>query len=162
MSRAAVRRLLISGAVLVLALGAGACTPDHELSDAELYSKYCSECHGADGRGDEDLIDGGQEVNLRVSRHIADGDREFVRRRIAYGYKQMPAYRDKVEPATLERLVELTMRLAREDTGLLSEDERAEDPTRDPTKDPTEDPTEDADHGPKPTENGLPEARSAR
>lgn len=160
MSRAPVRRLRVLVPVLTLilalALGAAACTPDHELSDTELFSKYCSECHGADGRGDESLLDGGQEVNLLVSSHIASGDREFVHRRIANGYGQMPAYRDKVEPETLERLVEFTMRLIQEDTGLLSEDRRFQDAETEDAE------TEDADHGPTTSESGLPEARSAR
>lgn len=144
---------------LVLA-SAGACTPDHELSDTELYSKYCSECHGVDGRGDESLLDGGQEVNLLASRYIGNGDREFVRRRIAYGYGQMPAYRDKVDPETLERLVELTMRLAQKDEGSLDAGQKPESAT--PEDRPDNESPEDGNHGPTTSESGVSEARSAR
>lgn len=147
-----------------------ACTPDSELSDRELFVKYCSECHGTEGQGDESLLEGGQEVNLLISRRIARGDRDFVYRRIANGYGQMPAYKRKVEPETLERLVELTLELSNETRSgddssqapsdaadLLggSESPHAENP-------PTENPqTESADHGSRTPESRLPETRSA-
>jgi len=142
--------------VLVLALGAAGCTPDRELSDAELFSKYCSKCHGEDGRGDESLLEGGQEVVLLASRHLERGDRDFVRRRIEYGYGQMPGYLHKVEPETLQRLVELTMRLAREDTGHRAGEEQPG------TERPDDRRPEDDDHGPTTSQSRLPEARSAR
>lgn len=102
--------VLATGIVLSV-LGLGACTPDHELSDAELYAKYCSKCHGEDGRGNASLLAGGHEVDLLSSRRVARRDREFIERRIAYGYGQMPAYIDEVEPETLERLIEITLRM---------------------------------------------------
>jgi mono/diheme cytochrome c family protein len=108
-----VRRCL-TGPLLVLYLLGWAlpsCTPDSELSNRELFVKYCSECHGEDGRGNESLLEGGQEVDLLASRHLANGDRDFVYHRIAYGYGQMPAYIHKVDPETLDRLVEMTFEL---------------------------------------------------
>lgn len=141
--------LLLPGCTLVIALVG--CTPDSELSDRELFVKYCSECHGEDGRGDESLLEGGQDVNLLASHHIARGDRDFVYRRIAYGYGQMPAYVRKVEPETLERLVELTLELA---------NEAESDPTPKPaTSEKVH--TGSSDHGSTTIENRLPEARSA-
>jgi len=158
--------VLVTGSVL-------ACTPDSELSDPELFVRYCAECHGADGRGDESLLAGGQEVNLLASHPIADGDRDFVYRRIAYGYDQMPAYIQEVEPETLERLVEFTMRLpARPQPG---SEAGADRPIQDgpiengplealPTDDaPSIDesqPEEESHHGSTTTESRLSEARS--
>ena len=151
------------GAIFGTIVALAACTPDSELTDRELFVKYCSECHGEDGRGDESLLEGGQEVNLLASRRIARGDRDFVYRRIANGYGQMPAYKRKVEPETLERLVALTLELAnRQETG-----DDPSDPSRasfdDAESISTEKPhhTESADHGSTTSESRLPETRSA-
>ena len=158
-------RLLAGGLVAGSAL---ACTPDSELSDPELFVRYCAECHGADGSGDESLLAGGQEVNLLASHHIADGDRDFVYRRIAYGYDQMPAYIQEVEPETLERLVEFTMRLpARPEPGSEAganrpiEDGPIEDlPIDDALSIDESQPEEESHHGSTTTESRLSEARS--
>lgn len=99
--------LLLSA--LTVALTATACTPDRERTDAQLYEKYCSECHGEDGRGDDSLRQGNEKVDLLASAHIRDGDREFVYRRVAYGYAQMPAYLHKLDPPDLERLINYVM-----------------------------------------------------
>lgn len=153
----------MTGAILLLL---AACTPDSELSDRELFVKYCSECHGDDGRGDESLLEGGQEVNLLASRHVARGDRNFVYRRIAYGYGQMPAYIRKVEPETLARLVELTLELANEtEAGDGSPEAPRDDPENEPDpkdrRHPENPRTESSDHGSTTPESRLPEARSA-
>jgi mono/diheme cytochrome c family protein len=96
-----------------LALAGGACTPDSELSDRELFSKYCAECHGDDGRGAPDYPrEEGREVDLLASQRLRAGDRRFVERRIAEGYGPMPAFARKLDPPDLDRLVELVLRLA--------------------------------------------------
>lgn len=137
-----VRPLLLSLAVLALA----ACTPDSELSDRELYVKYCAECHGEDGAGDESLVRGDEGVNLLASQRIARGDRPWVRRRIANGYGQMPAYKHKVDEATLERLVDFTMRFA-----------GPEDPTKADNPASEQSQQEESD-GSQPIESRVPEA----
>lgn|GEM_PF-743213 len=151
-------------AACVTVLGLGACTPDSELSDPELFSKYCSKCHGEDGSGNESLLAGGHEVDLLTSRWIARGDRERIYRRIAYGYGQMPAYIDEVDPETLERLVELTLRLRDEGLEAKSGQDREDtsgDNRKDQRDDDSEDESEDDDHGSTEAESRLPESRSA-
>lgn len=100
-----------TAALLAAAVLLAACTPDSERSDAELYEKYCSKCHGEDGRGNESLKEGNEKVDLLVSGRIREGDRDFVWRRVAYGYDQMPAYIHELDPPDLERLVDFVMRI---------------------------------------------------
>lgn len=92
-------------------MGLAGCTPDSELTDAELYLKYCVECHGADGAGAPGYDGDVEEVNLLASRPIATGDREFVHERVAYGYGPMPAYAQHLDPPDLERLVDFVMEI---------------------------------------------------
>lgn len=106
-----VSRWLAGSALTVCLVALVGCTPDEELTDRQLFAKYCAECHGPRGAGDEQLLEDGEEVDLLVSRRITRGDRVFVRRRIADGYDSMPSYEDKVSPETLERLVEITLGL---------------------------------------------------
>jgi mono/diheme cytochrome c family protein len=103
------------GLTLVLVLGLGACTPDRDLSDEELFRKYCSDCHGDHGEGVERFAEESPNVDLYRSPMVEEGDRERVHRRIARGYGPMPAYVDKVAPEDLERLVEFVLRLGGED-----------------------------------------------
>lgn len=114
----------LAGMLAALAAISG-CTPDRELTDRQLYLKYCSKCHGEAGRGDESLRQANEKVDLLISEPIRDGDREWVARRIAYGYAQMPAYIHKLDPPDLERLVDFTMRL--QDPAPAGEDGKEDD-----------------------------------
>lgn len=97
-------------------LGCG--PPDSELTDAELYVRYCAECHGEDYRGAEHYLEEeGEGVNLLTSKRIRRGDRAFVHRRVAYGYGAMPAFERELAPEDFQRLIDFVMTLRGDEDG---------------------------------------------
>lgn len=110
-------------AVTAALLLTAACTPDSELPTHDLFVKYCADCHGEDGRGDERYAEEEDvEVDLLASRRVRSGDRVFVHRRIAEGYGPMPAFEEKLSPEDLARLVDFVLELGGDDGS--AEDER--------------------------------------
>lgn len=117
---------------LFLALAACA-PPDHELSDAELYVRYCADCHGEDFRGEERYLEEeGEGVDLLTSKRIRTGERAFVHRRIAHGYGAMPAFERKLAPEDFQRLVDFIMALPASPAARGGEDGPEEDEGRVP------------------------------
>lgn len=117
---------------LALLLELVACAPpDHELTDAQLYDRYCADCHGEDYRGAERYLEEeGEGVDLLTSVRIHDGDRAFVHRRIAYGYGAMPAFERKLAPEDFQRLVDFVMSLPASPAARGGEDGSEEDEGR--------------------------------
>jgi mono/diheme cytochrome c family protein len=91
----------------------GCAPPDAELTDAELFVRYCSECHGDDGRGAPHYEpEEGEEVDLAASAKLRRGDRDFARRRMLYGSGPMPAFEHELAPEDFDRLLDFVMELA--------------------------------------------------
>jgi len=132
------RRALLA-ATLGFFLGLTACAPpDHELSDVELYRRYCADCHGEDYRGEERYLEEeGEGVDLLTSKRIRRGDRAFVHRRMAYGYGAMPAFERELAPEDFQRLVDFIMAL------------------------PVAPAAQGEQHGPEEDEGGVPQAPGA-
>jgi len=101
---AAALPLLVS---LALAGGCG----HKQMTTPELYSTYCTRCHGARGEGQPDSLTLYPHLNLLASPMIRRGDRPAVRQRIADGYGPMPGFKRRLTPEELERLIDFTMQL---------------------------------------------------
>jgi len=81
------------------------------MTTPELYSTYCTRCHGARGEGQPDSLTLYPHLNLLASPMIRRGDRPAVRQRIADGYGPMPGFKRRLTPEELERLIDFTMQL---------------------------------------------------
>ncbi len=81
------------------------------LTTPELYSTYCTRCHGARGEGQPDSLTLYPHLNLLTSPMIRRGDRAAVRRRIADGYGPMPGFKRRLTREELERLIDFTLQL---------------------------------------------------
>jgi len=84
------------------------------LSTPELYATYCARCHGDRGQGKGDDLALYPYLNLLTSPRVRDGDRAAVRQRIAEGYGPMPAFKRRLEPQEIERLIDFTFQLSKE------------------------------------------------
>lgn len=107
---ATVRKLRLAAAALGFAALA-ACASDEHLSEAQLYAKYCSHCHGDDGRGGEGMKEIEAEMDLTTGEMLTTGDREGIRRRIAGGHGAMPGFSRKLSPEQIQGLVDYTLSL---------------------------------------------------
>ena len=87
---------------------------------ARLWKAKCAACHGVDGRGQ---TESGRKLKLPDFTSAAWQARtsdEFIRNRVSNGLeevrdgvdKQMPAFKDELEPAHLEAIVTLLRKLA--------------------------------------------------
>lgn len=68
-------------------------TPAAVASGAELYERFCTECHGPNGEGDgpvADSLDGPRPANLRRAAKRYSDDELYAR--ITYGAKDMPTW----------------------------------------------------------------------
>lgn len=125
------RRTLPVAILGVLSAFNACAPPDHELSDAELYVRYCADCHAEDFRGEERYLEEeGEGVDLLTSKRIRTGDRAFVHRRIAHGYGAMPAFERKLAPEDFQRLVDFIMALPASPAARGGEDGPEEDEGR--------------------------------
>lgn len=100
------------GALLAIALAAGACGPPTSGESVEqLWSEHCQRCHGADGSGNpaQKGLDPG--VDLTASKLVEKRARGLIYQRIAYGYQAMPAYSHKLERGDIQMLTEFVLGL---------------------------------------------------
>lgn len=89
------------GAVLLLALVVGACSPGGPAEDAtgeEIYAQLCSRCHGAD-------LSGGPVVPpLGPGSNAAGEDDQYLEFTISNGRGRMPSF-SSLDDAQLDRLI---------------------------------------------------------
>ncbi|HEV7506070.1 MAG TPA: cytochrome c [Thermoanaerobaculia bacterium] len=98
-------------AVLWAALLAGCVRKN--LTTPELYDTYCTRCHGDRGEGDPRSLTLYPHANLLASPLARRGDRTAIRERIADGFGPMPAFKRRLDPQEVERLVDYTIQLSR-------------------------------------------------
>jgi mono/diheme cytochrome c family protein len=96
---------------LLVSLGSAGGCGHRQLTTPELYSTYCTRCHGARGEGQPDSLTLYPHLNLLTSPMIRGGDRAAVRRRIADGYGPMPGFKRRLTREELERLIDFTLQL---------------------------------------------------
>jgi mono/diheme cytochrome c family protein len=82
------------------------------LTTPELYEDYCARCHGDRGEGVPRALTLYPRANLLTSPMARRGDRAALRERIAEGYGPMPAFKRRLEPQEIERLVDYTLQLS--------------------------------------------------
>jgi mono/diheme cytochrome c family protein len=99
-------------AVPALALLAAACDRPGNRSAEVLWPKYCARCHGEDGRGVPKQLARYPNADLTRSRARGGAARAFFERRIAQGYGPMPGFSRRLSRPELERLVDLSLKLA--------------------------------------------------
>ena len=100
--------LLLAAALLLPACGKPKTTP-------EMYGKLCARCHGKEGEGNPRGLRLYPHLDFGKSPMVRRGDREAVRQRIAEGHGPMPAYRRRLTPQEIDRLVDFTFQLARKE-----------------------------------------------
>lgn len=83
------------------------------LTTPELYESYCARCHGARGEGNPRSLILYPHANLLASPMALRGDRAAIRKRIAEGTGPMPAFKRRLDPQEVERLVDYTITLSR-------------------------------------------------
>ena len=98
-------RLALAAGLLLAACG-GAAGPR---GGDELYAKYCTRCHGADGKGDPRTVNLYPQQDLPTSPMVRGRDRVLIHDRIAHGYGPMPGFAHRLEPAELGHLVDRTL-----------------------------------------------------
>ncbi len=98
-------------AVLPFLLLAAGCS-SKDLSAPELYERHCARCHGNRGQGVPRGLKLYPKINLLASPMVRQGDRAAVRQRIAEGHDRMPAFKRRLTPAEMERLVDFTFQLS--------------------------------------------------
>jgi mono/diheme cytochrome c family protein len=82
------------------------------LTTPELYDDYCARCHGEHGEGNPRSLTLYPHANLLASPMALRGDRAAIRKRIAEGTGPMPAFKRRLEPQEIERLVDYTIQLS--------------------------------------------------
>ncbi|MFY9824225.1 MAG: cytochrome c [Thermoanaerobaculia bacterium] len=82
------------------------------LTTPELYDDYCARCHGEHGEGNPRSLTLYPHANLLASPMALRGDRAAIRQRIAEGTGPMPAFKRRLEPQEVERLVDYTIQLS--------------------------------------------------
>jgi mono/diheme cytochrome c family protein len=83
------------------------------LPTPELYEAYCARCHGARGEGNPRSLTLYPRASLLASPMALRGDRAAIRKRIAEGVGPMPAFKRRLDPQEVERLVDYTIKLSR-------------------------------------------------
>jgi mono/diheme cytochrome c family protein len=82
------------------------------LTTPELYDRHCTRCHGERGEGDRRSLTLYPHANLLASPMALRGDRAAIRERIAEGFGPMPAFKRRLDPQEVERLVDYTITLS--------------------------------------------------
>ena len=82
------------------------------LTTPELYDTHCSRCHGDHGEGVPRALTLYPRANLLTSPMALRGDRAAIRQRISEGEGPMPAFKRRLEPQEVERLVDYTIALS--------------------------------------------------
>ena len=98
--------LLLAAALLLAGCGKPKTTP-------EMYKKYCARCHGDNGEGNPKSLRLYPNLDLVESPMVRRGDRAAVRQRIAEGHGPMPAYKRRLTPEEIEKMVDFTFQLGR-------------------------------------------------
>ncbi len=85
---------------------APAATPDELASAAADYSKFCINCHKADGTGGEVELDEGQKMKVPSLREhgLKDPDAHLAKQ-IRDGGDEMPAFKKKLDDPRIDNLV---------------------------------------------------------
>jgi mono/diheme cytochrome c family protein len=96
---------------LAVLLAASGCVRKN-LTTPELYDTYCARCHGDHGEGDPRSLTLYPHANLLASPMARRGDRAAIRERIAEGFGPMPAFKRRLAPQEVERLVDYTIQLS--------------------------------------------------
>lgn len=97
-NRGLFRPLARAGAVLVLAVAAGACTtgddpgPAVPVDPAVIYAQNCGRCHGPDGRGDPEIRKTLPVRDFADPAFQARASNDDIARVIMAGKGQMPAF----------------------------------------------------------------------
>lgn len=86
------------------------CRP-HPKGTPEQYQAYCSRCHGSRGEGSPKALRQNPAADLRASEMMRRGDRAALRRRITDGYGPMPAFKRRLSPVEIERMIDFILRL---------------------------------------------------
>lgn len=97
-------------AVLPFLLSAGCARKN--LSTPELYERHCARCHGDRGQGVPRGLKLYPRLDLLTSPMVRQGDRAAVRQRIAEGHGRMPAFKRRLTPEEIERMVDFTFQLS--------------------------------------------------
>ncbi len=106
-------RLFPLTALPLLLLAAG-CSGKN-LSAPELYGRHCARCHGDRGQGVPRGLKLYPRLDLLTSPMVRQGDRAAVRQRIAEGHGRMPAFKRRLTPEEIERLVDFTLQLSQKE-----------------------------------------------
>ena len=83
------------------------------LTTPQLYETYCTRCHGDRGEGVPRSLTLYPHASLLASPMALRGDRAAIRERIAEGFGPMPAFKRRLDPQEVERLVDYTIQLSR-------------------------------------------------
>jgi mono/diheme cytochrome c family protein len=94
--------------LLLLATGCGR----KDLPAPELYERHCARCHGDRGQGVPRGLKLYPKLNLLDSPMVRQGDRAAVRQRIAEGHDRMPAFKRRLTPEEIEKMVDFTFQLS--------------------------------------------------
>ncbi len=100
---------LVLAALVPLAWLSVSCARDR--SAPGLYRSYCQRCHGLSGEGPKKPVKLYPHLSLLTSPMVLRGDRDAVRTRIVEGDGPMPAFKKRLTPEELERLIDHTLRL---------------------------------------------------
>ena len=84
-----------------------------DLTPPELYADHCARCHGPRGEGKPRALKLYPHVDLHASPMSREGNREAIRMRIEEGAGPMPAFKRRLTPAEIAKLVDYTIRLSR-------------------------------------------------
>ena len=98
-------------AALAGAAGIAGCSRKN-LTTPELYADYCARCHGERGEGVPRARTLYPHADLLASPMARRGDRAAIRQRIAEGHGPMPAFKRRLDPQEVERLVDYTIQLS--------------------------------------------------
>lgn len=103
-------RVLLLAALVAVALLAGCKRGD--LTAPDLYARHCARCHGDRGEGDQRALRLYPGLDLIASPMGRLADRVAIRQRIAEGEGPMPAFKRRLDPGEIEKLVEYTIQLS--------------------------------------------------
>jgi cytochrome c oxidase cbb3-type subunit 3 len=95
--------VLLVSAVSLLAACSEAAGPEREISGEQIFARYCSRCHGPDGKGTTDTPDARDLSHRRTMDRLSDAR---LRQLITMGQNpKMPAFRGQFTEASLRVLI---------------------------------------------------------